>query len=169
MGLQKGTVKLENDYLNWKKMFDEEKQNLKSIFCEIAIEIEHIGSTAVKGLFAKPIVDIAIAVNEFSDIEKIKDKLESLYTIKNNEENGEILLIKEAEEVTYFLIHVMKIDSKRYKDTIDFRNYIRENYDVMKQYEDLKVELAQIYADDRKTYTKSKNDFIQNVLNKINK
>lgn len=80
MGLKNGKVMLENDYLNW--TFNTEKQILKDIFGELAIEIEHIGSTAVKGLIAKPIVDIAVAVNNFNDVEKIKNELMSIYTIK---------------------------------------------------------------------------------------
>lgn len=62
----------------------------------------------------------------------------------------------------------MTINSKRYKDTIIFRDYIRNNYNVMKQYETLKIELAKQYVSDRKMYTKSKNDFIQEILKNIN-
>ena len=59
----------------------------------------------------------------------------------------------------------MKIDSKRYQDTIVFRNYLRNNKDVLKDYENLKNELAEKYAYDRKMYTASKNEFIQKVIN----
>lgn len=168
MGLRNGTVTLEQNYLKWLRMFNSEKQILKDIFGELALRIEHIGSTSVEGLKAKPIVDIAVAINNFNDIEKIKTRLESTYILKENSHSDEILLIKEDSEITYFLIHVMRIDSKRYKDTIAFRDYIRNNYETMKQYENLKIELAIKYADDRKMYTKSKNDFIQEILKNIN-
>ena len=58
----------------------------------------------------------------------------------------------------------MEIDSKRYQDTIVFRNYLRNNKDVLKEYEDLKNKLAEKYADNRKMYTAAKNEFIQKVI-----
>lgn len=166
VGLKNGRVLLEENYLNWLKMFEGEKQNLEEIFGELAIKIEHIGSTAIKGIKAKPIVDIVVAVKDFDDIKMIKNKLECFYTIEEGKKD-EILLIKEEKEITYFLIHVMKIDSKRYKDTIAFRDYIKNNYEIMKQYEELKIKLAKQYSDDRIMYTKFKNDFIQNILKNI--
>lgn len=168
MGLKNGIVSLEENYTNWLKMFDIEKQNLEDIFGKIAIKIEHIGSTAIKGIKAKPIVDIAVAINDFGDIENIRDKLKCLYTIKE-EKPDEILLIKEENNITHFLIHVMKVNSKRYNDTIVFRDYIKNNYEKMKEYENLKIKLAKKYSKDRKMYTKMKNDFIQEVLKNIDK
>lgn len=166
MGLKNGTVVLEENYANWEKMFNSEKQKLEEIFGKLAIKIEHIGSTAVKGIKAKPIIDIAVGINDFNDIENLKDKLNSFYTIK--EENlDEILLIKEENNITYFLIHVMKVNSKRYNDTIIFRDYIKNNYEKMKEYEDLKNKLAKQYSNDRIMYTKLKNEFIQNIIRNI--
>ena len=107
MGLINGTVKLENEHLKWKEMFIYEKEVLKQLFGKLALEIEHVGSTAVEGLQAKPIVDIAVGINNFNSIKNIIDKLKSVYTVKINEENDEILLIKEDSEKTYYLIHVM--------------------------------------------------------------
>ena len=167
MGLKNGNVILENDYLNWCKMFNAEKQILEDMFGNIATEIEHIGSTSIKGLSAKPIIDIAVRVNDFNDIEKIKDELELIYTIKNNEESGEILLIKEKDNITYFLIHIRIIDSQRYRDVISFRDYLRNNYEDLRRYEKLKIELAEKYKDDRKMYTQSKKEFIEEILEKI--
>lgn len=58
----------------------------------------------------------------------------------------------------------MEIDSDRYKDTILFRDYLRNHEDTKMEYEKLKTKLAKEYADDRHTYTALKNDFIKNVL-----
>lgn len=167
MGLRNGEVTLANNHFQWLEMFNREKLILKDIFGELAIEIEHIGSTSINGLLAKPIVDIAIAVNDLNDVEIIKDKLELIYKLKSDVNLEEILLIKEDSQNTYFLIHIMRIDSQRYKDAIDFRDYIRENNEALKQYETLKIELAKQYPNDRATYTKSKNNFIKEVLRKI--
>ena len=75
MGLINGTVKLENEHLKWKEMFIYEKEVLKQLFGKLALEIEHVGSTAVEGLQAKPIVDIAVGINNFNSIKNIIEKL----------------------------------------------------------------------------------------------
>ena len=165
MGLKVGTVTLEEYNSNWSKMFEEEKENLKKIFKDLAIEIEHIGSTSVEGLSAKPIIDVAVGVENLKDFEKIKEYFKQPYSVKEDSVSDEILIRRRiAEDITTHLIHVMEVDGKRYQDTIKFRNYIRKHKDVLKEYEELKKELAEKYADNRNMYTSSKNDFIQNVL-----
>ena len=166
MGLKVGTVKVEKYNPIWKEMFNQEKVNLEKAFKEVAIEIEHIGSTSVEGLSSKPIIDIAVAVKKLSDFEKVKNCFEKgPYSIKEDSVSDEILIRKGSEENRTHFIHVMEIDSKRYQDTIIFRNYLRNDKEVLKEYEDLKNKLAEKYADDRKLYTASKNEFIQKVIN----
>ena len=167
MGLKVGTVTLEEYNSNWSKMFEEEKENLKNIFKDLAIEIEHIGSTSIEGLSAKPIIDIAIAVKNLSDFENIREYFKEPYSVKEDSVCDEILIRKRvgSDETTH-LIHVMEVEGKRYQDTIKFRNYIRKHKNVLNEYENLKKELAEKYADNRKMYTSSKNDFIQNIIKK---
>ena len=74
MGLKVGVVKLEEYNPKWKDMYLEEKENLKGMFGNVALAIEHIGSTSVEGLSAKPIIDIAIGVKSLSDFDKVKVK-----------------------------------------------------------------------------------------------
>ena len=167
MGLINKTVRLEKNYDKWKEMFEEEKNYLNKIFNN-SFKIEHVGSTAVKDLLAKPIVDIAIDLNSFEDIKKYENKLKERYTFKENFDNNEILLIKEYENETFFLIHVLLINDDRYQNMIKFRNILNNNKEILKQYEKLKIELSKKYENDRKMYTQSKNDFITNVLKNTN-
>ena len=167
MGLKVGTVILEEYNSGWSKMFEDEKENLKKIFGNIALEIEHIGSTSVEGLSAKPIIDVAVGVESLKNFENIKDRFKEPYSVKEDSVSDEILIRKRlGEDVTTYLIHVMEVDGKRYQDTIKFRNYIRKHKEVLTKYEDLKKELAKKYADNRKMYTSSKNDFIQDIIKK---
>jgi GrpB-like predicted nucleotidyltransferase (UPF0157 family) len=165
MGLINGTVSLDNNYELWQEMFFNEKKNLENIFNKDNFTIEHVGSTAVKGLSSKPIIDIVVGVNQLNDLNKYIDSLEKLYTVKSNIDKDEILLIKENESETFFLIHVLPINSNRYVNLIKFRDILINNPDILKQYEDLKIELAKKYKSDRKKYTKSKNNFINDILN----
>ena len=170
MGLKVGTVKIEKYNPNWELEFYKEKDILAKIFGDLAIEIEHIGSTAVKGLSAKPIIDIAIALNKLEDFEKVKEKFKKEpYSVKEDSDDGEILIRKGSEENRTHFIHVMEINSKRYKDTIIFRNYLRKHEEAMQEYENLKMKLARKYANDRKMYTNSKNEFIGKIREKAYK
>lgn len=169
MGLINKQVYLENNYKIWKKMFSKEKEKLIKIFTEDNFEIEHVGSTAIENLSAKPIVDIAIGVSSFDNFKKYLNKLSKLYIIKENYDNDEILLIKEKGNETYFLIHVIPINCVRYKNMIAFRDILRANSNILKKYEMLKINLANKYYNNRQMYTKSKNDFINEILKNTNK
>ena len=70
MGLINGTVSLENNYELYKKIFEEEKAYLENIFKENRFKIEHVGSTAIKDLLSKPVVDIAIGVDDLNSFKK---------------------------------------------------------------------------------------------------
>lgn len=167
MGLKVGTVKLEKYSSNWVNEFNEEKEILSKIFGDIALKIEHVGSTSIDGLSAKPIIDIAIAVNKLEDFEKIKSYFEKEpYSIKKDSVNDEILVRKGSEDNRTHFIHIMELNSKRYQDTIIFRNYLKDNIDTLKAYEKLKKDLANKYSNNRKMYTASKNEFIQKVIDK---
>ena len=166
--MQNGRIEKYNS--NWENEFLKEKEILSKIFGDLAIEIEHIGSTSVKGLSAKPIIDIAVALYKLDDFEKVKEKFQKEpYSVKEDSDEDEILIRKGAEDNRTHFIHVMEINSKRYKDTIIFRNYLRKHEEAMKEYESLKKELAKKYADNRKMYTSSKNEYIDNIIKKAYK
>ena len=171
MGLEVGKVNLEKYQNNWKEEFKKEKYNLEKIFREVALEIEHVGSTAIPGLSAKPIIDIALALNSLEDFDEFKyyyDNHED-YSIKDTREIGEILLRKGPESNRTHFIHIVKKDSDRYKNMVLFRDYLINNPEELKAYEDLKKELAIKFKDDRKSYTASKNEFITDIINKAKK
>lgn len=171
MGLKVGTVKLEEYDEKWKEMFNEEKENLIKIFGDIAIAIEHIGSTSVPGLSAKPIIDITVIIKDFKDFNSIEASFnKEPYSIKEDSPKDEILVRRRIGlDTTTHLIHIMEEKTKRCTDTILFRDYLLKHPEIVKKYEELKKELAEKYADNRKMYTASKNDFIQEVLKSAEK
>lgn len=170
MGLRVGTVKIEKYNPNWKNMFNEEKEILNKLFGDLAIKIEHIGSTSIENLSAKPIIDILVSVKSLDDFEKVRKYFEKEpYSIKSDSVCDEILIRKGTEDNRTHFIHIMEINSKRYQDTIVFRDYIRKHIKALKEYENLKKYLAKKYEDDRKMYTSSKNEFIKNIIELANK
>ena len=169
MGLETGTVKLEKHNDNWKHMFNEEKDFLKTIFKDLAIDIQHVGSTSINYICAKPIIDIAVGLESLEDFLKVKNIfLDEPYSVKEDPTEGEELVRKGYPKTSY-LIHIMEFRGQRYKDTILFRDYMNSHPEKAKAYEKLKIELALKYKDNRKMYTKSKNNFIKEVLNEAYK
>lgn len=163
-----GEVRLEPYNPLWKEKFVIEKENLLKMMGGIVITIEHIGSTSIEGLSAKPIIDIAVAVNRLTDFEKVKQEFlnNSEYSIKEDSPSDEILVRKGPEESRTHFIHIMELESSRYKNTILFRDYLIAHSKERLEYEELKTELAGKYSDNRVMYTSLKNDFITDILNK---
>ncbi len=176
IGLKKGFVKVDKYDPQWQEEFNKEKENLKKIFGNVAKSIEHVGSTSIAGLSAKPIIDIAIGVDALEDINKIKEKILkfSHYTIKEDNADGEILMRKgepvksgeiKPDFITHF-IHIMEINGRKYRETIVFRDYLKTNKAVLKEYDDLKQKLVIEYKNDRKAYSKAKHEFIESIQSK---
>ncbi len=163
MGIEKGKVKLENYNNDWSNEFQKEKVELEKLLGNIAKSIEHIGSTAIIGIKAKPVIDIAIGVDNFQDFLDIQDKFKD-YTLKIDLDNDEVLIKKGTEKNTTHFIHLMEITSKRYIESIIFRDYLNKYDNYKEEYQKLKEDLAIKYADDRPSYTKSKNSFINETL-----
>lgn len=168
MGLKVGEVELKAYDYKWKEDFKKEKEELKNILGDLAISIEHVGSTAVEGLSAKPIIDISVGVNTLPEISVIKQIFSdySQYSVKEDSVEGEVLVRKGSEDNRTHFIHIMEIESDRYKDTILFRDYLISHPDDLLKYEKLKTELAEKYPNERKMYTSSKNGFINDIMKK---
>ena len=169
MGLIKGEVKLEQYDLKWEEDFQKEAGILYNLFGNIAKDIQHIGSTSVRGLSSKPIIDIAVGVSSLSDFSAVKQKFLDTpeYSIKEDGDPIEILIRKHStenhDEITHF-IHVMEITGNRYNDSILFRDTLRSNPKMRLEYETLKRDLAKQYPHDRASYTQSKDYFIRSML-----
>lgn len=168
MGLKRTDVVLSEPTNEWKEEFEKQKKVLEGIFKEDLIDIQHVGSTAIPGLKAKPIVDIAVAVNKLEDVLKYVDALNEVgYEFRGNAGvEGRYFFAKgDAENRTHYL-HTEPINSSNWETHIFFRDYLIEHPELIKEYENLKVELALKYPEERSKYTAGKNDFITGVLEK---
>ena len=134
----------------------------------IDCQIEHVGSTSIEGLSAKPVIDIAVGTNDIETVIKIGNILEENgYDVENSlDTKGEIFAGKGARDSRTHYIHIQKIGSTYWNNFIYFKKYLLEHPSLIKEYEDLKKSLASIYFNDRKKYTSAKNEFISSVLKK---
>ena len=153
----------------WKKLFFLEKQVVeKAIGFNNTIRIEHIGSTAIPGLCAKPTIDILIEIKDDTNTDQIIEKLKRIrYHFIPKPENPppHLMFVKGYSNKGYFgqtfHIHV------RYKgdwDELIFRDYLIRNPVVAKEYAALKRRLSVDYRNDREKYTNNKTDFIKDII-----
>lgn len=138
----------------WVEQFEEEAQALKQILKENCLKIEHIGSTSVPNLAAKPIIDFLIIVEE---IEKV-DLLQGEFGL-----SGRRYLRKGPIKRTHH-VHIYQFDNtQEILRHLAFRNYLRENPAIATTYGTLKKQLAQAHPDSIDKYMDGKDAFIKKI------
>lgn len=152
-----------SDFIRWKLDYGQEVKCLQSLFLSEAIAAyHHIGSTAIQGIWAKPIVDILIEVKSSSIFPNMKKVLLANGYLLMAETNNRLSFNKGytsggfAKKV--FHIHVRMLGDC---DEIYFRNYLNVHEDVAKAYEKLKLSLWKAYEHDRDGYTLQKESFVK--------
>ena len=164
LGLPKGIVKLEPHTEQWQQLFAEEAARVREVVGEYILAIEHVGSTSISRIAAKPIIDMAAAVERSADGERCIAPLENIGYEYRGEHGiaGRFYFVK-GEPRTHHL-HMVTADSDFWRSHLAFRDYLRENPAMAKEYESLKLELARKYGDDREAYQRGKTNFIENIL-----
>lgn len=168
LGLHKSSVAVFPYDEQWPIEFEKEKRILSEILKDFNVEIEHVGSTSIPGLSAKPIIDIAIGVKDEETLFKIEPVMaDAGYDILNDyETKGEILARKGPPECRTHYIHMQLIGSEYWDEFMYFKRYLLEHPKEIKKYESLKKKLSQKYAEERKKYTEGKNEYISSILKK---
>jgi GrpB-like predicted nucleotidyltransferase (UPF0157 family) len=166
IGLEQGKVLLSEYDPKWPLESAKEKKLITSAVGPVDILIEHIGSTAVAGLCAKPIIDILIGIPNFADGFSLVAPLEEIgYEFKGkNGIVGRHFFAKGLLRTHH--IHMVEKNSTFWKEHILFRDFLRKNNTEKQQYALLKIKLAQTYGFDRDGYTNAKADFIRSVIQK---
>ncbi len=171
-------IKLVDYDPSWKENF----QRLKSIYLEslgdLLIKVEHVGSTAVPGLCAKPHLDVDLVIEDYSSFEEVIHALAELgYEYQGDFGiEGREAFKRKDEKVPWngsntreysHNLYVCPKDSRELRRHLTFRDHLRENEECRKRYADLKRRLARKYQDDREAYTEGKTKFIERVLEEI--
>lgn len=176
IGLKRGTVQLYDHEKEWEIEARNTISRLKKILGNVIKDIQHVGSTSILSIKAKPIIDIAVAVNDFNDILAFENELKDngfFYRPKPDTSLGEQLLFAcgsyydgTGDLQTHF-IHVVLTNSMDWINYINFRDYLNSTPSAAKEYEELKISLAQKFpVNGRKEYLKGKHDFIVCTLKK---
>jgi GrpB-like predicted nucleotidyltransferase (UPF0157 family) len=154
----------------WPMEFNQEALRIQMSIGQYITQIEHIGSTAVPGLAAKPIIDILIGVNNLLDAPSFIPSLTQMgyvYVSKFEVDLPERrYLYKQNNGEDSFHLHIVEPESEFFHRHIAFRNYLRSHPESVKEYAALKIRLAQEYGSDRSSYTDAKTEFIRSIEQK---
>ena len=167
LGLDRKNVKLSKYNPNWKKAFEAEKKAIEDTLEKELVDIEHIGSTAIPGMSAKPILDFMIAIDSVDHYEKFIVPLKELgyeFRRDNRSTQEHVLFVKGAEDFRTHYLKLTQKDSEFWNEHILFRDYLINNPDIAKEYQELKEGLQKIHGSNRETYTEQKAEFIKKIL-----
>lgn len=164
IGLERGTVTLSPHLEEWHRLFDQERDRILSAIGNRSFPIEHIGSTSICGIVAKPILDIMVGTPEYWPELAFVGALETIgYEYKGENGVPERHFFGKGVPRTVHL-NVVRFGGKFWLSHIAFRDYLKNNQDAAREYERLKLLLAERFPNDRESYTNGKLAFVENIL-----
>ena len=153
----------------WLVLFEQTKNDLLLTLSGLEVDIQHIGSTAVAGLYAKPILDIDIIIENNSLIHIISQKLEQMGFAAKGEQgiSGRFAFRSNENKSPLIHLYVCYSDSLALKNHLVFRNALLADRNLVQQYNQLKLALTQQKGMTRQIYTQQKTEFILSVLQNL--
>jgi GrpB-like predicted nucleotidyltransferase (UPF0157 family) len=149
----------------WPELYERERDLIGGSLGDLVAAIEHVGSTAVPGLGAKPIIDMMIGLRGLVDGEACVGPLEELGYEYKGEFGipGRLYFRKIVEGKRRYQIHMVEAGSDFWERHLLFRDYLRGHPDEAVDYYELKVRLAAEFGTDREGYTEAKTEFIRSM------
>lgn len=150
----------------WKAAFEEIKSEIEAVIGDMILGIEHVGSTSVVGLCAKPCIDLDVVIQDDSNFDEIVKKLGSIGYIHEGD-----LGIKDREAFRYtdkphlmtHHLYVCPKDSAELHRHIVFRDFLRNNADAVRQYSEVKETAAGLFPNDIDRYIEYKSPCIEEL------
>ena len=166
LGLKRGELRVSPYREKWKNLFKTEKKDIEKAIGDYIEDIQHVGSTSIPGMSAKPILDIAIAVKDFEEARICIEPLSKMgYAFKGENGIPRRHYFLKGEPCTHH-IHLLEKDSEEWEKLILFRDYLRSNQNTAEEYKKLKIDLSERHREDRKSYQAAKGNFVETVIRK---
>ncbi|WP_238916329.1 GrpB family protein [Clostridium sp. YIM B02555] len=167
----KNVVVLPYDF-NWSHEFEKIKICIEKELGDNIIGIEHVGSTSIEGLAAKPIIDLDVIIESYDNFEEVKAKLETLgyYHEGDLDVRGREAFAYDENEKMEFMTHHLYVCPKNSDELnrhITFRNYMRTSKEDVEKYSAIKLQAAKLYPKDIDSYCEYKSPCIIEIYKKI--
>lgn len=149
----------------WPRLFSALGRKLRAALGDAALRIDHIGSTSVPGLDAKPVIDIQISVAAFEPEEAFAVPLENLgYVFRRSNPDLTKRYFREAPGTRRLHLHVRRAGSWAEQFALLYRDYMRAHPDELAPYAAVKYGLAEQYGEDRQGYTNAKGPALWEIM-----
>lgn len=150
----------------WPNHFRVEANQLQKIFGNTLLSLHHVGSTAIPGLMAKPIIDMVGELENIAQAEAFSKQMEKLnYVFKGEFGIPDRAFFTRTTEIAVHL-HLFPKDHFQIKKHLLFRDYLIENSEALNAYADKKKELLLLFPNDRNLYQNGKNELILELTEK---
>jgi|AntAceMinimDraft_9_1070365.scaffolds.fasta_scaffold28725_1 GrpB-like predicted nucleotidyltransferase (UPF0157 family) len=152
----------------WVQKYEKEKEIIKNILGDKVLSIEHIGSTSVKGMWAKPQIDILVIVELLKDVDDFKEEMEEagyIYEEKFEKYNERYFTRDASSGERLVSIHIREKNNPQNTPLLYFRDYLRAHPEAAKEYSEVKRKAYEKGAD-RVEYIKEKRDVFKKLLKK---
>lgn len=164
LGLEGGRVTLASEHSAWVEEFARERQLILSALCADVVAVEHVGSTALPGVPAKPILDIQIGVVSFEEAVICVEPMRRL----GYEYRGEYGIARRH----YFVkgqprthhVHMLEVGGEAWRSMLAFRDALRARPELAGEYSEAKLRLAARYAENRDAYQQAKDEVVAGIL-----
>lgn len=155
----------------WKQDFEKIKREISEVIGSFAIAIEHVGSTSIEGLPAKPIIDIDVVVKS-GEVERAIRALENIGYIHEGNlgiEGREAFAYEGKEHLQTHHLYVCPENSEELKRHLAFRDYLKTHSVECKKYGSVKLDAAKLYPDDIDKYIEYKSPIIEEIYTNMYK
>ena len=164
IGLERGVVRLARYTPQWSELYEQEEQALREAIGQLVLDIQHVGSTAIPGIVAKPILDIAIAVPSFEEAVVCIEPMHGLgYEYRGENGIPRRHYFTKGEPRTHH-VHMLEQENIEWKRLILFRDALRGDPALAKEYGRLKEALEEKFTSNRVAYTDGKAAFVERVV-----
>ena len=154
----------------WAQDFRQIEQELKEALGDLALRIEHVGSTSVKGLSAKPIIDLDIVIPDYSCFDAVVAALETIGYIHEGDlgiPGREAFKYSGKEHLRRHHLYVCTETSEELKRHLAFRDYLRSHPEAVREYSRVKEEGAALYPEDIDKYIEYKSPCIEKIYREL--
>ncbi len=167
-GMNKSELRLMPHDVLWKDEFSAERERIELAVADSSVRIEHIGSTAIPTVYAKPILDIAILCGAI-DLKVVADALTELgykYRGQYDNESGHFYAVLDKDNIRYCQAHIYTEANADWHSKLKFRDRLRENAELAREYNEYKLELAKKVSN-KSEYAEIKTNWVDKFILKI--
>jgi GrpB-like predicted nucleotidyltransferase (UPF0157 family) len=142
IGLNNFIVELHDHHIEWEQNANKTIEYFKNLFGNLIIDVQHIGSTSIKTIKAKPIIDLIVGIKDYNKLDEIMEKMETnglKYCPKNDGPESKMFVIGDLNGILTHIIHLVEYNGNEWNNKINFRDYMNNNIKKAKEYESIKI------------------------------